>query len=69
MNKCETWLKKYLGSKSILCDQVRGEAKRQGFTITELKTARKNLGVSTYHEFDRMGNPTENWYWSLSRKD
>ncbi len=69
MNKCEKWLKNYLGSRSVLCDKVRIEAKEKGFTISELKEARKNLGVSTYHEFDKMGNATENWYWSLSRRD
>jgi hypothetical protein len=69
MNKCEKWLKEYLGSKSILCEVVRTEAKRKGFAAKELKDARKNLGVSTYHEFDRVGNATEEWYWSLVRRD
>jgi hypothetical protein len=45
-----------------LCDIVRAEAKKSGFTRQELKEARKALGVKTFHQFDEVG-ATPNWFW------
>ena len=38
--------------------------KERGFTGAELKEARKNLGIKTFHQFDEDG-ASENWFWYL----
>lgn len=65
MSKCEKWLKELLTKENeMLYTTVRSEAKRMGFTRGELKTARKNLGVKTFHQFDEDG-ATPNYFWYL----
>lgn len=64
-SRCDVWLEKILSDGEIhLCDDVRAEAKREGFTMTELKMSRRNLGVKTYHQFDEYGD-CKNWFWYL----
>ncbi len=65
MDECQEWLHNLLvKDKLLLCDFVREEAKKQRFTRGQLKTARKILGVKTFHQFDESGS-TQNWFWSL----
>ena len=62
---CEKWLENKLKDGELhLCEDIRGEAKNHGFTVTELKRARKKLEVKTFHQFDE-GGVTENWFWYL----
>lgn len=60
MNKrCVDWLRKKLMFKgAIPIDEVRGEARLNGFTKTELKEARKILGV-------RLHTTEQGYYWYL----
>ena len=64
--QCRTWLKKYLADEGgfVLCDTVREEAKKMGFSRRDLKAAREYLGVKTFHQFDEYG-ATDNWFWCL----
>ncbi len=63
--ECEKWLGSELRDGEFhLCEDIRERAKESGFTGAELKTARKNLGVKTFHQFDEDG-ATENWFWYL----
>ena len=39
-------------------------AAAHGYSKAELKAARKELGVKTYHQFDEDG-ATANWFWYL----
>lgn len=65
MNNCTAWLSKFLQHNgNVLVETVRSEAKKNGFKKSELKEARKILGVKTYHQFDE-GKATENWFWYL----
>ena len=65
MSKCEEWLREFLKDGDwAFCDVVRAEAKKAGFNRRELKTARKVLGVRTFHQFDDVG-ATPNWFWKL----
>ena len=58
---CEKWLEKLLRTEgTILCDDVRIRALKNGFTRKELKSARKKLGVKTLD-----GKTSENWFWYL----
>ena len=69
MDNCQEWLCKLLAKdKLLLCDFVREEAKRCGFTRGQLKAARKILKVRTFHQFDERG-ATPNWFWSLSGEE
>lgn len=63
---CQEWLKKYLTDEGgfVLCDRVREEAKKMGFSRRDLKAARECLGVKTFHQFDECG-ATDNWFWRL----
>lgn len=62
---CEKWLEILLQTEeTVLCDDVRERALKNGFTRKELKTARKNLGVKTFHQ-TADGESTENWFWYL----
>lgn len=62
---CEKWLGVLLGDGEMhLCDEVRSGAKEKGFSKTELRAARKKLGIKTFHQFDEEGE-TGNWFWYL----
>ena len=61
----EKWLEKLLRTEgTILCDDVRIRALKNGFTRKELKSARKKLGVKTFHQ-TIDGKTSENWFWYL----
>lgn len=63
--ECKDWLKGRLrDGECHLCDTIRSEASQEGFKKSELKKARKELGVRTWHQFDGDG-ATENWFWYL----
>lgn len=65
MSKCEVWLAIQLADGELhLCEDIREAAKKNGFTGKDLKAARKNLGVKTFHQFDEDG-ATPNWFWYL----
>ncbi len=60
---CKDWLSKKLANNAIfLCDDVKQDAKKSGYTKSELKEARKELNVKTFHQFDEDGS-TPNWFW------
>ena len=62
---CEKWLEKLLRTEgTILCDDVRIRALKNGFTRKELKSAIKKLGVKTFHQ-TIDGKTSENWFWYL----
>lgn len=62
---CKEWLRKRLKDGEYhLCDVIKSEAYLEGFKKSELKKARKELGVRTWHQFDEDG-ATENWFWYL----
>lgn len=64
---CSEWLKEKLSDREIhLCEDIREEAKQNGFTKAELKQARAEIGVRTFHQFDEDGE-TRNWFWYLER--
>lgn len=68
MNKCEKWLYGELQRQGeVLCDDIRSAAKKKGFTRAELKSARKTLGVKTFHQFDGKSE-TQNWFWYLEEQ-
>lgn len=60
MNRdCVDWLKnELLGKGDIPIDEIRGEARKMGFTKTELKEARKILGV-------RLHTMATGYFWYL----
>lgn len=65
LENCKNWLKEYLiKNGSTECSFVKEEAKEAGFTKQEIKLARKELGVKTWHQFDEDG-ATPNWFWHL----
>lgn len=65
--ECEKWLEKILADGELhLREDVREAARKEGFTFGELRAARKNIGVGTYHQFDECGQ-TENWFWYSRR--
>lgn len=67
MNDCTKWLLERLkGEECLLCDIVRVEARKEGFTRKQLKEARKFLNIETFHQFDEDG-ATENWFWILPK--
>lgn len=67
--KCREWLREKLEDGRIhLCEDVRGAALEAGFTRAELRQARKEIGVKTFHQFDEDGG-TQNWFWYLEVRD
>ncbi len=51
---CEKWLEKLLRTEgTILCDDVRIRALKNGFTRKELKSARKKIGCENISPNDR----------------
>ena len=62
---CKEWLETYLKQHEFaLVEQVRKDAKEAGFSKAELKIARKNIGVRTFHQFDECED-MQNWFWYL----
>lgn len=60
---CEDWLKDYMSDGELhLSSEVRHKAKVQGYSKSELREARKKLGVKVFHQFDEFGD-TGNWFW------
>jgi len=69
MEDCVIWLREHLQSAEIvLCQDVRAEAVRRGFTKRQLKDARKALDVKAFHQFDEHGD-TGNHFWYLPEED
>lgn len=65
LRDCDAWLKLKLQDREMhLCDDIKNAAKKRGFTMRELKAARKVIGVKTFHLFDKDGE-TKNWFWYL----
>lgn len=59
------WLQLELKDGELhLCESVREAARRKGISKADLKAARRELGVKTYHQFDEYGQ-TSNWFWYL----
>lgn len=61
---CKTWLREYLSQNAGHSEYIRDEAENRGFTKRQLRDARKELGVKTYHQFDEDG-ATQNWFWYI----
>ena len=62
---CKKWLSDYLKKqRGALVEETKIEAKKQGFGKSDLKQARKEIGVKTFHQFDEYGE-TPNWFWYL----
>ena len=65
---CVGWLDKLLGDSEMhLVEDVREAAKLEGFSKAELKDARKQIGVKTFHQFDEDG-PTPNHFWYVEER-
>ncbi|MEG2050911.1 MAG: hypothetical protein RR012_01275 [Oscillospiraceae bacterium] len=62
---CSTWLKRYLIEKGATqTNVVSGEAIKQGFTRSELKEARKFLGVKCFNDSNEQEEKrAKNWFW------
>lgn len=66
MENCTAWLKRHLAPGASECSGVREAAVEAGFTCRELKAARKELGVKTWHQVDEYdGQRIDNWFWYL----
>ena len=66
VSKCSEWLKGHLSAGMSEYNGVRESAKEAGFNHKELKAARRELGVKTWHQIDTEGYPSiENWFWYL----
>ena len=70
-SRCRCWLNHYLrlngGCANV--EEVRIAAKSEGFNRADVKTARKELDVTTYHRFDWRGEDTGEYYWFLPGKE
>jgi hypothetical protein len=65
MNNCTKWLLDYLTEHGpVIVNQVREQANVMGFERNDLKSARKELNVKTFHQFEGK-NETKIWYWFL----
>ena len=57
------------GSAAV-CDGIREDAKKAGFSRKDLKQARKALGVKTYHDADdESGELVPQWFWYRKEED
>lgn len=63
---CKTWLTLCLSDRQIhLSEETAEKARKAGYSRVELKKARRELGVKTFHQFDEFGGDTRNWFWYL----
>ena len=64
---CKFWLEKYILQNGLVdVDETREEARKRGFSKKELKDARAELGVKTYHRFVSTTD-IKKWYWYLPK--
>lgn len=69
MEDCKNWLRGFLSAGSMECGGVRQAARDAGFTKSELKAARRELDVRTWHQIDTAGEPrVDNFFWYLPDK-
>ena len=62
------WLKEILaGGQSMSSNEIFKLAQQEGFKERTLATARKELGIKCFPEFDDDGN--KSWHWKLPSKD
>ena len=62
---CKTWLTLCLSDRQVhLSEEITEKARKTGYSRAELKKARKEPGVKTFHQFDEFGD-TGNWFWYL----
>lgn len=65
---CAEWLKNELSkSDPVLCDTIRAEAKKLGYSKRELKEARVKLSVKTFHLINEDSDM--NWFWYLPEEE
>ena len=66
MSDCAVWLKKILSCGASEYKVVLESAEEAGFSKAEVRKARKELGVKTWHQVDGEGTDRlENWFWFL----
>lgn len=66
MENCAVWLRRYLAPGMSECGAVREDAFVAGYTRAELKAARKELEVKTWHQIDTLEEPRiDNWFGYL----
>ena len=62
---CKTWLRKFVLEQQMpLVEGVKERAAELGYSKKELRRAKLELGIKTWHQFDEDG-ATENWFWYL----
>jgi len=62
------WLKQLLaGGQSMSSNEIFKLAEQEGFKERTLATARKELGIKCFPEFDEEGN--KSWHWKLPEPD
>lgn len=59
------FLKNIIGRNGFVnTDDLREEAKKEGYTMKQMQQARKELGLKSKHLFDEEG-PLDNWIWYM----
>ncbi len=68
---CIEWLRERIPpGTAAVCDGIREDAKKAGFSRKDLKQARKALGVKTYHDVDdESGELVPQWFWYREEED
>jgi len=65
IKECEIWLKEFLERNPGLLEHVRETAKEKGFKKSELKQARKNLGVKLFTQ--NVEENIVNYFWYIPK--
>jgi len=64
---CAEWMRKVIfpdgpGGIGSEVNFIKTQAMKAGFTKSEVRRAKKELGLKTWHQKDESG---ENWFWRM----
>ncbi len=67
---CAAWLSELLadgGPHNV--ETIRAERKKAGYTKSEVKAAKKSLGVISFNDANMQDVAARNWFWQLPEEE
>lgn len=67
---CKAWLSGILADgEPHNVENIREERKKAGYSKTEVKAAKKELGVISFNDANTQEGAAQNWFWQLPKKE
>lgn len=67
---CRAWLSGILADgEPHNVESIRAERKKAGYTKSEVKAAKKSLGIISFNDANLQGGAAQNWFWQLPSEE